>query len=199
MKFSWIDLWVSNIGFIYYTWAQWKPFVSHTEYWMSNEKFQNFDTKIQIKIHYIRADFRFAPIQWQTLLQSNAVFHWLGTYLESALLCGCSGFAMRRYGLDIIVLWMLCTVWSPKCPDMDFDSLTPWGLEWNSRQLISKLILVIGGWGIFCEIAPRWMSLDLPDDKSTLVQVMVCCCQATSHYLSQCWPRSLSPYGINRP
>ena len=42
------------------------------------------------------------------------------------------------------------------------------------------------------------MSLDLTDDKSTLVQVMAWCHQATSHYLSQCWPRSLS-YGITRP
>ena len=25
------------------------------------------------------------------------------------------------------------------------------------------------------------------------------CCQATSHYLSQCWPSSLSPYGVTRP
>ena len=25
------------------------------------------------------------------------------------------------------------------------------------------------------------------------------CCQATSHYLSQCWSRSLSPYGVTRP
>ena len=50
---------------------------------------------------------------------------------------------------------------------------------------------MIGGWGIFCEIALRWMPLDLTDDKSTLVQVMAWCRQATSHYLSQCWPRSL--------
>ena len=42
------------------------------------------------------------------------------------------------------------------------------------------------------------MSLDLTDDKSTLVQVMAQCRQATSHYLSQCWPRSLSPYGFTR-
>ena len=34
---------------------------------------------------------------------------------------------------------------------------------------------------------------------STLVQVMAWCRQATSHYLSQCWPRSLSPYGVTRP
>ena len=36
-------------------------------------------------------------------------------------------------------------------------------------------------------------------DKSTLVQVMAWCRQATSHYLSQWWPRSLSPYGVTRP
>ena len=40
---------------------------------------------------------------------------------------------------------------------------------------------------------------DLTDDKSTLVQVMAWCHQATSHYLNQCWPRSPTPYGITRP
>ena len=43
------------------------------------------------------------------------------------------------------------------------------------------------------------MPLDLTDDKSTLVQVMAWCRQATSHYLSQWWLSSLSPYGITRP
>ena len=43
------------------------------------------------------------------------------------------------------------------------------------------------------------MSIDLTDDKSALVQVMAWCRQATSHYLSQCWPRSVLPYGITRP
>ena len=33
----------------------------------------------------IRADSRLAPNQWETSLQSNAVSHWLGTNLESAL------------------------------------------------------------------------------------------------------------------
>ena len=46
-------------------------------------------------------------------------------------------------------------------------------------------------------------------NKSTLVQVMAWCHQwwhqaitydqATSQYLSQCWPRSMSPFGITRP
>ena len=31
------------------------------------------------------------------------------------------------------------------------------------------------------------------------VQVMAWCCQATSHYLSQCWPSSMSPYVVTRP
>ena len=34
---------------------------------------------------------------------------------------------------------------------------------------------------------------------TTLGQVMAWCCQTTSHYMSQCWPRSLSPYGVIRP
>ena len=43
------------------------------------------------------------------------------------------------------------------------------------------------------------MSLYLTDDMSTLVQVMAWCRQATSHCLSQCWPRSMLPYGVTRP
>ena len=58
---------------------------------------------------------------------------------------------------------------------------------------------MIDGWGISCELAFIWMSLDLTDDKSTMVQVTAWCRQATSHYLSQCWPRSLLPYGVTRP
>ena len=43
------------------------------------------------------------------------------------------------------------------------------------------------------------MPQDLTDDKSTLVQVMAWCRQATSHYLNQGWPRSPTPYGVTRP
>ena len=42
------------------------------------------------------------------------------------------------------------------------------------------------------------MSLDFTGDKSTWVQVMAWCCLAASHYLSQCWPRSVSPYVVTR-
>ena len=76
-----------------------------------------------------------------------------------------------------------------------FSSLAPGRFEWNFRWLIFKLILGIHGWGISCEIALKWMSLYLIDDKSTLVQVKAWCRQA----LNQCWPRSLLPYGVTRP
>ena len=56
-----------------------------------------------------------------------------------------------------------------------------------------------GGCDISSDIALRWTSLDLCDAKSTLVQVMTWCRQATCHYLNQCWPRSLPPYGVTRP
>ena len=48
-------------------------------------------------------------------------------------------------------------------------------------------------------LALRWMPLDLTDDKSTLVQVLAWCRKATSHYLSQCWLRSMLPNGVTRP
>ena len=43
------------------------------------------------------------------------------------------------------------------------------------------------------------MPHNLTNGRSTLVPVMARCRQETSHYLSQCWPRSMSPYGITRP
>ena len=45
----------------------------------------------------------------------------------------------------------------------------------------------------------RWMPRDCTDDKSTLTQVMAWCCKAASHYLSQCWHKSVSPSGITKP
>ena len=82
-----------------------------------------------------------------------------------------------------------------------------WGLtHWpprrfkrNFREVIFKLILVTDGWGVSYKIALRWMPLDLTDDKSTLVQLMAWCRQAPNDYLSQCWPRCMSPYGVTRP
>ena len=79
------------------------------------------------------------------------------------------------------------------------DSLAPGKFEWNFRHVIFKQILVIDGWDISCGIALIWMSPDFTDDQSTLVQVMAWCRPTSSHYLSQCWPRSLLPHGVTRP
>ena len=76
-----------------------------------------------------------------------------------------------------------------------FNSLWP-GRWWYFRWVLFKPITVIDGCDTCCEIALRRMSLNFTDDKSTLVQVMAWCRQATSHYPSQCWPSFLSPYGI---
>ena len=43
------------------------------------------------------------------------------------------------------------------------------------------------------------MPQDLTDDKSTLVQVMAWCCQATNRLRNQWWPRSPTPYGVTGP
>ena len=90
-----------------------------------------------------------------------------------------------------------CLVWN-----YQEGNLTHWllgYLKWNLSWVIFKPILVINCLGVFREIALRWMSQDLTDDKSTLVQVMAWCREAASHYLSQCWPISMSPYGFTRP
>ena len=44
------------------------------------------------------------------------------------------------------------------------NSLAPGKFEWNFRHAIFKQILVIDCWGISCEIALLWMSLDFIDN-----------------------------------
>ena len=55
------------------------------------------------------------------------------------------------------------------------------------------------GWGNSFVVVLRWKSLNLTDTKSTLVQVMAWCRQATSHYLSHSWPKFISPYSVTMP
>ena len=87
------------------------------------------------------------------------------------------------------------------CCNKGIKSLAHGWFQWTFELMIFKLILcLMAKWSLVsCNMSIRWMSLYLPDDKSILAQVMAWCRQATSHYLSQCWPRYLSPYGITRP
>ena len=79
------------------------------------------------------------------------------------------------------------------------NSLAPGGFENIFQNVFFKLISWIDTLSNSCETALRSMPQNPSDDKSTLVQVMAWCRQAASHYLSQCCPRSLSPYGVTRP
>ena len=106
----------------------------------------------------------------------------------------CSCFSVPRKYED----YYITSIQSPFVQGCYINSLTLGNLN-QILYVIFKWILVIDGWDISCEIALRWMSLDFTNDQSILVQAMAWCCQATSHYLSQCWPRSLSPYGVTRP
>ena len=63
------------------------------------------------------------------------------------------------------------------------------------ESVISKHMLQIKFMST-CEITLRWMPWNTFDGKSTLVWVMACCCQATSHYLSQCWSRFMWSYDL---
>ena len=60
------------------------------------------------------------------------------------------------------------------------------------------VFVVITSMSISSAITCRWMMKDPTDEKSTLAQLMAWCRQATSHYLSQSWPRSktMSPYDV---
>ena len=94
-----------------------------------------------------------------------------------------------------------CQQWS-----LEHYSIT-WPQEVNSRALgrcsnnficvIFKCMLQIK-FMITDEIALTWMLQNTFDHMSTLVQVMAWCQQATSHYMSQYWPRSSLLLGHNK-
>ena len=48
---------------------------------------------------------------------------------------------------------------------------------------------------ISCETGNTWMPQDLNDDFYVLLHLVAWCHKATSHYLNQCWLRSMMPYG----
>ena len=76
------------------------------------------------------------------------------------------------------------------------NSLIP-GRGGNNFEIINlELIFWIDILGDSYKIVLWRMPMHQIHDNSTLVQVMVWCHQATSHYLSRCWPSSLLPHGV---
>ena len=78
------------------------------------------------------------------------------------------------------------------------NSLLPWRCDCNLKSIIFKSISRICILNIACEIALMWMPKDSNDDKSTLVQEMDSCREATQHYLNQCWPCTVTPHSVTR-
>ena len=79
-----------------------------------------------------------------------------------------------------------------------FHSLVPARSGYDFRSTIFNLVVLIGIFRSY-DNTLRWMSWDFTDGKSTLVQITTWCHQPTSHYLIQCWPRRMSPYGVTGP
>ena len=83
---------------------------------------------LSIVIHYHRADSRFVPSQWEAALQSNAVSHWLGASLESALL--------SHWGVNRMVK-ILLTAFS----SLDHDLWWRWGSP-KSDWLLCIIVMI---------------------------------------------------------
>ena len=81
-----------------------------------------------------------------------------------------------------------------------FNSLSLGIYKWNFEYswAIFKVNLMIDGCGISWEIAFKWMLLALANDKS-IIGWRNGLVPSENNYLSQCWPSSVSPYGITRP
>ena len=123
---------------------------------------------------------------------------------QRRLLCPNTGYLFTKDSADICswaVLDFSCTGWLIYLNAMLFyvNSLATERFQWNLRKIIFKLILVTDGGDISSKIVLRWISRNLSDDKSILVQVLAWCHQASSHLLNQCWTRSRPPYGATRP
>ena len=112
---------------------------------------------------------------------------WSHTNMDNFLQDTCNGYP----GTPACKIWVAFSFY--------LNSLAPGRSECDSKNVIFNLVLLIGIFRSSHDDTLQWTPLDLTDDKSTLVQVMAWCRQVTSLYLSQCWPRSVLPYGIIRP
>ena len=91
----------------------------------------------------VRADSRFAPSQWETSLQSNAVSHWLGANLESAQWYYCTMFWLewgRRYSSQKCTASQICLVQPARDTTKTHSSrgtvmlLSSYTYRWHSQQ-----------------------------------------------------------------
>ena len=95
-----------------------------------------------------------------------------------------------RVWLRGLQTWSSCRS-ERKHPTLIMNSLAPGRCGSKFASVVFKLILRIDILSTSCDIGLRRVPQNPIDDKSTLVQAMARCRQATSQYLSQCWLRSL--------
>ena len=76
-----------------------------------------------------------------------------------------------------------------------FNTLVPGRSGCHLKIAIFNLVLLLGIFRSSYVNVLRRMPCDFTNDKSTLVQLITWCCQATGH-LSPCWPSSMLPYGV---
>ena len=79
-----------------------------------------------------------------------------------------------------------------------FYWLSPGGCGIDFKWVIFKSFVMITCLTISRAIAFLFMVQESTDDKSTSVQVLPWCRQATGHYPSHCSPRSMSPNGVTK-
>ena len=87
------------------------------------------------------------------------------------------------------------------------NPLAPGDVKIIQKCKFSNSLYKIEAWALDVKLIPCQCQRASSGDSSTLVQVMAWCRQVPSHvpsgtkpihYLSQCWHRSMSPYGITR-
>ena len=82
-------------------------------------------------------------------------------------------------------------------PKLVFNSLATLRSGFNVKNSVFNLVLMTGIFRSSHYNTIRRIPWYFTDDTSTLVQVMAWCCQAPSHYLNQCWARSMVSLGHN--
>ena len=64
---------------------------------------------------------------------------------------------------ESLLTQILVAIWHHLATLSYSNLIDPWEI-WSKFQIIFKLILLISSWGISCEIALSWISLDLTDE-----------------------------------
>ena len=168
----------------------WFVSIHWTSWYTRLRMIENLTTRLDQNKHQINPYIDFRHIYWKVI---HTLFRqcWQTTILYQYI----SMYPSKRW--DNGDSWDLCNFhWSER---VSLNSLAPGRFVCDFENSISNLVSLIGILRSLYDNALRWMPQNITGDKSILGQVMAWYRQATSHSLSQCWPRCMSPYGVIRP